>query len=134
MVAMNNTSSAIWASLAVLFAGFRVFFWLKQYVFSGCVGILFCPFCHSCAWDVWTSTLTAGAGLRSWQHVYSSSLCCLVVGRKHAEGRTPGKEQSRLVRVSPASPPSRWLWAPLMSEPWRSPAVSARSSGCEFAI
>lgn len=83
MVAMNNTSSAIWASLAVLFAGFRVFFWLKQYVFSGCVGILFCPFCHSCAWDVWTSTLTAGAGLHSWQHVYSSSLCCLVVGRKH---------------------------------------------------
>lgn len=90
MLAMNNTSSAIWASLAMLFAGCRDFFWLKQYVFSGCVGILFCPFCHSCAWDVWTSTLTPGAGLHSWQHnVYGSSLCSVVVGQKHTERLNP---------------------------------------------
>lgn len=89
MLAMNNTSSAIWASLAVLFAGCRVgfffFSWLKQYVFSRCVGILFCPFCHSCAWDVWISELAPGAGLHSWQHIYGSSLCSLAVGQKHAE-------------------------------------------------
>lgn len=105
MLAMNNTSSAIWASLAMVFAGCRVFFfWLKQYVFSGCVGILFCPFCHSCAWDVWTSTLTPGAGLHSWQNVYSSSLCGLVVGRKHAEGRNPVKEPVVLGVCQPRVP------------------------------
>lgn len=54
--------------------------------FSGCVGILFCPFCHNCARDVGNSTLIAGEGLHSWQHAaYGSSLCSVVMGQKHTK-------------------------------------------------
>lgn len=45
---------------------------------------MFCPFCHDCAWDVWSRTVTAGDGLRSWQRtVCGPSPCGIAVGWEH---------------------------------------------------
>lgn len=129
MIAMNNTSSAIWAPLAVLFAGCRFFSGLSNMFFTGCVGILFCPFCHNCAWDVWNCPLIPGDGLCSSQHtVYGSSVCSVVMRQKYTEKQKIHKRTSRVWCVP------RWLFAPLILQHLSGLLRSVFSFGCEFAI